>query len=674
MKKIDLHIHTVKTITDRPFTFSLDTFRKYVSEARLDAVAVTNHDVFDGQQFREIQSAVDAVVFPGIEVNVEKGHILVIGEPSGLADFDTKAKQVSQRITKVGDTISAEELVRIFGDLGNYLLIPHYEKGPAIGGDTLEKLKPHIFAGEVDSAKKFVRVWKEAAKLTPVLFSDGRMQADLEGLPTRQTFIDCGAVTLSAIKTCLRDRTKVALSEHDGNKLWLALPNGLKLSTGLNVVLGGRSTGKTHTLDAISQIVPRTKYIRQFELVQPDEAGYERDFKDSVARKRGAFIDDYLSGLKIVLDGVINIDLAANDRAVEQYVATLLKSAAELDRQDTYSKTMLFGEVDFPVGDTATLSALIRSVRQIIENVEFRAIIERHLDSRALKNLARELIELFWAQTLDFKKKTYVNLLVQEIKKNLSIRSSAVLVEDVDLYNVQMDAKRIQRFREIANVLKKEAVVSSDPVQGFRIETRKAAYSGASEIKDASRVKASFTAAFKKYGDPYEYLNELLDIEALHRADLHKLFVKIDCRILNKDGFVVSGGERSEFRLLEEIADAQKYDVLLIDEPESSFDNLFLKGEVNQLLKAIAATMPVVVVTHNNSVGASVGADYLLYTTKTPEGQNVVYRIYSGYPTDKQLASLDGKSISTHDILMNSLEAGADAYEGRREGYEALKN
>lgn len=55
MKKIDLHIHTVKTISDSDFTFSLDVFKGYVAEARLDVVAVTNHNVFDASQFREIQ-------------------------------------------------------------------------------------------------------------------------------------------------------------------------------------------------------------------------------------------------------------------------------------------------------------------------------------------------------------------------------------------------------------------------------------------------------------------------------------------------------------------------------------------------------------------------------------------------------------------------------------------
>ena len=150
--------------------------------------------------------------------------------------------------------------------------------------------------------------------------------------------------------------------------------------------------------------------------------------------------------------------------------------------------------------------------------------------------------------------------------------------------------------------------------------------------------------------------------------------MKISYRILNKDGFEISGGERSEFRLLQEIMDAQNYDVLLIDEPESSFDNLFLKSDVNQILKEISESMPVVVVTHNSTVGASVGADYLLYAKKELEAGKLVYRLYCGHPVDKQLVSLDDKTINSHEIVMDSLEAGLDAYDGRRQGYEAIKN
>lgn len=674
MKKIDLHIHTVQTISDSQFIFSLDAFKSYVAEANLDAVAVTNHNIFDGAQFRTIKEALDVNVFPGLEVNLESGHILIISDGSNLEDFEARTRLISRKITKIEDSISLEDLEKILGDLKNYLIIPHYDKEPSITGETLERIRPYISAGEVDSAKKFIRATRDDTKLTPVLFSDVRIKKDLAKLPTRQTFIDCGDLTLDAIKSCLRDKAKVTLSENDGNKLWQVFGDGQKLSTGLNVLLGERSSGKTYTLDKISSIVENVKYIKQFSLVQQDEASYEREFKSSVQRKRSSFVDEYLSGLKNVLDNIMNVDLAVNDRQIEQYIATLLKSAEDADRRDAFSKTALFSEVDFPLGQTKTLRELIESVRQVIENIEFRSIIEKHLDLESVKRLACELIKLLWDKALENKKKKLVNELVNDVKQRLKLRTSAVQVQDVDLYRVSIDKKRVERFREIVDFLKREAVVFTENIQGFRVEAKKGPFLGAGEIKEASVVKTAFSNAFREYGDPYNYLRALLANESLSRSELYKLFVKISYRILNKDGFEVSGGERSEFRLLQEIMDAQNYDVLLVDEPESSFDNLFLKSDVNQMLKQISESMPVVVVTHNSTVGGSVGADYLLYARKELEDGNIVYRLFSGYPTDKKLFSIDGKSTSCHATVMDSLEAGLDAYGIRRQGYEAIKH
>lgn len=674
LKKIDLHIHTVATISDRPFSFSLDSFKRYVAHAKLDAVAVTNHDVFDGEQFRAIQSALPVTTFPGIEINVDKGHVLIVAGPSDVDDFERKTAQVTSRIQRIGDSISVDELVAIFGNLKKYLVIPHYDKGPAIVGETLEKLRPYISAGEVDSAKKFVRNSKDPAKLTPVLFSDSRMSHDLATFPTRQTFLDCGELTLEALQSCLQDKAKVTLSESDGNKLWQIFDNGQSLSTGLNVILGSRSSGKSHTLDKISRIVKNVKYIKQFSLVQQEDATSEREFASGVERKRSAFGDQYLSGFKRVLDEVTSIDLDADARVVETYLSTLLRFADETDRRDAFSNTALFDEVDFPVGTFETLHALIGSVRQLIENVEYRPIIERHVDLASLKRLALELIETLRAASLDFRKKKVVNYLVKDIKQNLQIRTSAVQVKDIDLYAVAMNRKRIERFIEIVSLLRRPAVISEDNLQGFRIEIRKHAFVGAGEVKQASGRKLSFSDAFLNYENAYAYLQKIKEIEDLATADYYRLFAKITYRILNKDGYEVSGGERSEFRLLQEISDAQNYDLLLVDEPESSFDNLFLKREVNQILKSISEMMPVIVVTHNSTVGASVDADYILYTKKEVLDGKPIYRIFSGYPMDKRLVSVDGAEVNSHETLLNSLEAGLAPYEGRKQSYEAVKD
>ncbi|TXS88912.1 phosphotransferase [Parahaliea aestuarii] len=674
MKKIDLHIHTVPTISDADFTFSLEAFHRYVEEASLDAVAITNHDVFDGEQFKLIQSSLNTMVFPGIEINVAKGHVLVIGSDSKVDDFEAKAQLVTSKITKIGDCLSVAELIEIYGDLSSYLVIPHYDKSPPLRGEALDLLRPYIAAGEVDSAKKFIRSIKDESKPTPVLFSDSRMKEGLVRIPMRQTFVDCGEVTLASLKACLADKSKVALSESDGNKLWQVLQDGQMISTGLNVLVGARSSGKTHTLDEICETVENAKYIKQFSLVQQSEEEYEREFNSEVERRRSVFVDNYLAGFKSVLDDVMNVDLEMRDSELETYIETLLKSAEESDRQDAFSKAVLFDEEMLPVGNTKTLVSLIESVKQVLQNIEFRDVIQRHIQLPALKRLILELIELLRQRTLNQHKAKFVNDLIAEVKRDLRLRTSATQIEDIDLYEYCLDQRRIHRFNEIVGFLKQDAVIFEESLQGFKVEARKRPFSGAQEIKSASRVKTAFSDAFQQYENPYQYLRSLLDNDALARADLYKLFVRIGYRILNEDGFAVSGGERSEFRLLQEISDAHNHEILLIDEPESSFDNLFLKSDVNQILRSIAETMPVIVVTHNSTVGASVGANYLLHTQKEFEDGQIRYRLYSGYPTDKVLTSVDGKTIKTHEIMLDSLEAGAVAYESRRKGYEAIKD
>ncbi len=674
MKKIDFHIHTVPTRSDSHFMFCMESLKQYVSVSGLDAIAITNHNVFDRSQYLAIRGAIDVIVFPGIEVNLESGHVLVVSDEENLDAFTTATTLVQRKIKNLGDKIMTDELEEIFVNLNKYLVIPHYDKKPPVRGDELERLIKYVSAGEVDSAKKFVRLIRDENRLTPVLFSDVRIRTGMSQFPTRQTYIDCGDISIGSLKACLKDRSKVALSERDGNKLFQVFDDHQQLSTGLNILLGGRSSGKTHTLNCINDVIERVKYIRQFDLVQQDDATYEKEFSKDIKRRRSRFAEEYLQEFKAVLGDVISIDLYVNDTQVNKYVSSLLKSAMEAERKDSFSKTALFDESPYTLKDDDVLNDLISSVRQLIENIEYRPIIEKHIDLKNLKSLACELIEMLWKKESVRKKKKFVNSIVKDVKERLWRRTSATHVEDVDLYQIKLDQMKVDKFEEITKFLQTEVEISKENFQGFSVITSKSPFSGAGEIKAVSGQQVAFRDPFKEYSHPYKYLLSLIANEALTPSEFYKYFVKIDYIIKNKDGVEVSGGERSEFRLLQEIKDAQNYDILLIDEPESSFDNIFLNSEVNQMIKEISMLMPVVVVTHNSTVGASIGADYLVYARKELEVTGPKYRLYSGHPTDKQLISIDGKTIGNFDVTLNSLEAGKTAYAKRRLMYETIED
>lgn len=559
MKKVDLHIHTVKTVNDSSFTFSLDELKRYITDAKIDIAAITNHNVFDVSQFRQIKENIPAKIFPGIEIDLQTGHLLLISDGEDLASFEAKCNQVSGKINDTTDSITVEELKTIFGNLSDYLLIPHYEKSPAIKGSDFSDLLPYFSAGEVDSAKKFVRTIRDGQKLCPVLFSDIRMKDGLTELPIRQTFIDCGEVSLSAIKACFHDKGKVFLSKQDGNKLFQIFENGQHISTGLNVILGQRSSGKTYSLDSLSRAFSRIKYIKQFDLVQKNEEDDEKHFNSEVQRKRSRFVEKYLTGFRSIVDDVSKIDIENDDRCLAEYITTLLKAGEEADRRDVYSKAKLYEEFEFPISSIDGLKKLIASVIHLIENTEYRSVIESHVELASLKALAVDLIERLWAKTDQDKNKNYVNSIVKDVKDRLRMRTAATHVESIDMYEIALNKKKVSRFNEIVKALQNDEIIFDESVQGFRIVASKGPFSKASEMSSTIKRQAAFKDALAVYDNPYTFLQVLKNHDKLESADLHRLFVKISYRIINKDGTDVSGGERSEFRLLQEIKDAQNY-------------------------------------------------------------------------------------------------------------------
>lgn len=95
---------------------------------------------------------------------------------------------------------------------------------------------------------------------------------------------------------------------------------------------------------------------------------------------------------------------------------------------------------------------------------------------------------------------------------------------------------------------------------------------------------------------------------------------------------------------------------------------------VNKFIKEMAENMPVIISTHNNTIGGSIKPDYILYTEKKIEADGVHFNIYSGYPTAQTLRDVKGNTIENYEITLNSLEAGEQAYSERKDIYETLKN
>ncbi len=674
MRKLDLHIHTIPTISDSEFTFSLEKLQEYISSCHLDCIAITNHNQFEINQFRLIKENVNITVFPGIEINLENGHLLLISPDSLLDDFEMKCNQITALIKRVTDYITTNQLNAIFNDLNRYLLIPHYDKSPRIDESVLCRINTPIFVGEVNSPKKFVTCCKAPMGLTPVFFSDIRIAEQLREFPTRSTYVDIGDITLSAIKHALMDKGKVSLCQKNGTELFQVLNNGLEISTGLTIVLGERSTGKTYTLNKIADNHENVKYLKQFSLWESDEEADRKRFEEMLSIQQSSIADEYLSAFKTVVDDVQNIDLNLDDKALKRFLDTLIQHAKEQDKADVFSKAQLYREARYEEININGLKELIESVTRLIDNTEYRKLIDMFINIKALYNLNVELMTQYTKEYESNSKKRWVNDIIDTIKEKLKIRSSSISIADINFHNVLMNKVKMKKFALIVEAIKTERIIYEKTISRYTIQAKARLYRGVKELKGMVRRRdISMASAYEKYDDPYAFLNTLREID-IPVAEFYKYFVFIEYGVLNEYGYHVSGGERSEFNLLKEISDANKYDLLLLDEPESSFDNLFLRDSVNQIIRDILRYMPVVVVTHNNTVGASIKPDYLIYTRKETSNGRVDYQIYRGHPSDKELIDLEGRKIKNYNALLDCLEAGDNAYGERRRGYEILRD
>ena len=411
MKKIDLHIHTLATEKDSNFIFDLDKMLLYVQTSKLDAIAITNHNIFDREQFNKIKEKVNISVFPGVEVDVENAHMIVVTEESNLDKFCEQCNQLNERLIDGKKYISYDEFISIFCNYEQYLLIPHYKKKPALQQQIIKKFGNNITCGEVDSIKKFCTLKKQENDLVPILSSDVRIKKDLEIFPTRYTFLDIDDTSLKSIKYGLMDKTRVFITENKNDNEFIFTQDGLVASTKLNVIIGKRSSGKTYTLEKIKKAFDTSeiKYIKQFEITE--KSGSEK-FKEITQKGYEKITNEYVNPIDDVIHSILEIDLNSDNLELENYHSALINRAISFERNDIFSRTSLFNEITFDVKTNKELENLINAIKILLENENYKEIIDENINKESLQVLLMKLIDLYRKERLSEKIKKEVDKLV----------------------------------------------------------------------------------------------------------------------------------------------------------------------------------------------------------------------------------------------------------------------
>lgn len=668
MIKIDLHIHTDPADYEPAFNFSLDKLKEYINKNHLDVIAITNHNHFNRKQFETITNSTNIDVLPGVEVDIEKAHLLVITKKEDIDELELSCSELIQYISSKDKKISItfDEFITIFKNWKNYLLIPHYKKKPIMQATTIRKFTDNIYCGEVRSAKQFEVIKKAHDSLAPVLFSDIRIDEDLDTFPVRNTYIDISNFEFSKLTTALKDRNKIYISDDKNENEFEFLPDGTTASTQLNVIVGKRSSGKTYNLNQIynSNDSDVVKYIKQFSLTGNSE---ESKFKELLEQDQDFLIENYLTPLKQLTENMLHIkeDYINN---IDDYLSSLKEFAANQSLKDAYSKTKIFNQPLFNSTTKYDTYDLIKSALLFLESSHNRELIDKYIEKENLLKLLGELICRYEKEQLDKNLKDYADEILKITKGKLSSKSSLKAVKDVDMYLSLKNKLMIEEYNTIVNKLKFEKLISSTDVYGFKIELTRRAYKNATELRKVLKYSPSLKDEFKMYPNPYRFITSLSKI--VIPSVVYKSLLNFDINVKNSYGHNLSGGERAEYNLLHELKDSDKYDILLLDEPEASFDNPFIKSYIIDILKDISMKTTVFLSTHNNTLGMLLKPNKIIYT----EVNNNDYKVYTGDFGAKELSTVDGDKIQSFTKLMDVMEAGTDAYKERKKIYEDFEN
>ncbi|EJF9959234.1 AAA family ATPase, partial [Vibrio parahaemolyticus] len=270
--KIDIHVHTRKTKQGDATTreVSPEDFSRIVQSTDVKILAITNHNVFDLEQFNQMEEKLDgaAQIWPGVELDVlddgRRSHLIVVVSPQNRDKFSEVVNHVTEGQTPDNFVISIENTVKFFDEL-DPLYVAHYMgKKPDMSEETIGKL----LAGGVNPK----RVIKEATNsISAGIFiahghsslygSDiqnwNKYTEEAKSLPELRLSVDsfehfCLLLEkdVSTIDTAIQRKNSEELTLipfEDETKVKIRVFNDI------NIIFGPKGTGKTKILKSIAK-------------------------------------------------------------------------------------------------------------------------------------------------------------------------------------------------------------------------------------------------------------------------------------------------------------------------------------------------------------------------------------------------------------------------------------
>lgn len=681
VKRIDFHIHTISSKKDYEFEFSLEWLRDYVSKAKLDAIAITNHDLFDKENYLEIKRSLEKLnckVYPGMELSLEAGHVNIVFDTTETENLSSFSSWIERNKSDPNSIISVAEFTENMENWSDGIYI--FELGKSNSLNVPEELNNIIAVGGVSNQLKFQSILLKDDELAPVLFSDAHatekdsdnQRNDIDSLKQKNTFLQIDNCSFEEIKNCISDKRKTAVNSDLLSDVFEI--NSHRVSTGLNLIVGKRGTGKTYFLEKIKKEYPTDEVyeIAQFETSNSEEF-IEKHRKSQGLKAFENWKNKYLTQFEAIKKYLNSSDdnLMKN---IENYLDSLKVFAKDTANSKSSSKYKLTKEATFEVVPIDSLTKYLESLQEIIVDDEFWGYLsepeqKKEIFIESYKELRTAYIKN--AQEADLKER--VNEIIEDVKSISRSRTGISKVEDFNFSHAMIKVKTEEAINSFLEEIIKEEVIKSETLHGYKIVVKASPYDGAQQFRKFHSINEAVDEELiipYKDKDYITFLNNLKQKNFYNSSNLEEYFMHLEVDLLDSYGTPASGGQAVGFALILRLEEAKEKPLILIDEPEASLDNDYLKNELINAIKNLKNYSTVFVITHNSTLGTLLEPDYLIVTQKN---SNNDYQVLTGAYSSK-IISNNSEKLDSYDLFVEAMEAGIETYKEKGVVYDFFKS
>ena len=704
--RIDLHCHTkaVKKGDSPGRNVTPELFKTKIENADVKIVAITNHNLFDLEQYKVLSAAVSdsCIVWPGVEIDVlepnsKRWHLITVVNPKEAERFSESVNTLFKGDNPDECTHTLDDIYHTFKTHDAIYIAHFHEKRPAVptaDGEKLDQLvgAPYRVFKETANENSMsvfanyrynvlvgsdVQDWNHYEECT---FSELKLPVD-----SFEQFCLLAKRDTNVVQTLINKKESRDLIAHPAVSINLPV----KIYADMNIIFGQKGTGKTEILKSLYESMRSSG----FKCVRYVASERDDDFKTLLRagnlvpdiEKMG--VSDCSSDFQYIfswndsnpthfanyLNWKKTIGHNANkERMKITHASALPRIINEKERQHATDKTAIdtiihdFQEIDLfeylREEDALLLSKLIGKLKNSIYQHRKTDLVDEKAIS--LVNFSINMIKSIADKSTNSVSKPSMAGLLGLAENRLA------LLKAVNHSLNNLSRREINYQEKIGTLDEKGSIYVNTRFRMLCQESKTDEFKkGIRKLLNAKELLESIAKHIFD-NNISEVIQEFCNLCEEQGINSVLPFIGCSKQITNERGELYSPSNGEKGMLLLQRTILEEADAYFLDEPELGMGNSYIDTSIRPLLINLSRRHKyVVVATHNANIGVRTLPYMSIYRTHS----NGIYTTYSGNPFSDRLVNISDPNdiLNWAEESLKSLEGSKDAFYERKDIYES---